>query len=282
MGQGTRPQVAMRTPPKRRSASRVLAAALIAAIAAGLVAAGAPARVDAPPPTKKKGVLTVAIELGNPGFAEGSLSNPHGFSTDVARAVAKRMGLKIGFIDYPFGRLFVPGPKPYDFALEFATITPARARLVDFSTPEIASYLGVLVAKDITGPVTLDRLRKLQVCVKEVTTGFAYVQGVLRPEGLVFEYATAAAALEAVSTSTCDAFVFDLPVLIVAKREAPDSYGAIAGRVGSVEHYGGLLPKGSKLLPAVNKAIKSLIRDGTMKKIATRNFGSLTATPVLR
>jgi polar amino acid transport system substrate-binding protein len=225
----------------------------------------------------------VAIELGNPGFAEGALSNPRGFSTDVARAVAKRMGLKIQFVDYPFPRLFVPGPKPYDFALEFATITPARARLVDFSTPEIASSLGVLVAKDITGPVTLARLRKLQVCVKEFTTGFAYVQDVLQPEGLVLEYSTAAAALKALSTSICDAFVFDLPVLIVARREAPDRYGAIGGRVGPIEHYGGLLPKGSPLLPAVNKAIKSLVRDGTMKKVAARNFGSaLTSTPVIR
>jgi ABC-type amino acid transport substrate-binding protein len=270
MGQGSRPQIA-------------LPAALLAAIvSATLLAAGATARGDALP-TKKKGTLTVAIELGNPGFAEGAVGNPHGFSTDVARAVAKRLGLKIRFVDYPFARLFVPGPKPYDLALEFATITPYRARVVDFSTPEIASTQGVLVAKDITGPVTLARLRKLQVCAKEVTTGFTYVQDVLRPEGLVLEYPSATAALNALSTSICDAFVFDLPVLIVAKRTTPGRYGAIAGRVGPTEHYGGLLPKGSPMLPAVNKAIASLRRDGTMNKIAVQHFGSaLASTPVIR
>jgi ABC-type amino acid transport substrate-binding protein len=273
----------MRAPRLRPSVTRALGAVAIAVVASAIVVAETSARHDALPPTKKKGVLTVAIELGNPGFAEGPVTNPRGFSTDVARAVANQMRLKLRFVDYAFARLFVPGPKPYDFALEFATITPARARLVDFSVPEIASSLGVLVAKDITGRVTLARLRKLQVCAKEVTTGFAYVQDVLQPEGLVLEYPTAAAALDALSTSICDAFVFDLPVLIVAKREAPDRYGAIAGRVGPPEHYGGLLPKGSPLLPAVNKAIKSLIRDGTMKKIAARHFGSvLTSTPALR
>jgi polar amino acid transport system substrate-binding protein len=260
-----------------------LPAALVAAIvSAGLLTAGAPARGNAPLPTKKKGVLTVAIELGNPGFAEGTVRNPHGFSTDVARAVAKRLGLKMRFINYPFARLFVPDPKPYDFALEFATITPYRARVVDFSTPEISSSQGVLLADDISGPVTLARLRKLQVCAKQVTTGFAYVQDVLQPTGLVLEYPTAAAALDAVSTSICDAFVFDLPALIVAKRSAPGRYGAIAGRVGPTEHYGGLLPKGSPLLPAVNKAIKAMKRDGTMQKIAVRHFGSaLASTPVI-
>jgi polar amino acid transport system substrate-binding protein len=228
-------------------------------------------------------VLTVAIELGAPGFAEGKLSNPQGFSTDVARAVAKRLALKVRFINYPFTHLFVPGSKPYDLALEFATITPYRERVVDFSTPEIASSQGVLLAKDVTGPVDLARLRKLQVCVKQVTTGFDYVQNVLQPTGLVLEYSTTAAAFSALSSSICDAFVFDLPALVAARRAAPERYGTIAGRVGSTEYYGGLLPKGSPLLPSVNKAIKALKRNGTMKKLETKHFGTaLTSTPVLQ
>ena len=259
------------------------AIALVAAIAAAsLLTAGAIARGVADPPTKKQGVFTAAIEIGNPGFAEGKVSNPHGFSVDVAKALAKRMGLKIRFVDYPFGYLFVPGPKPYDAAFEFATITPYRSRLVDFSTPEISTHQGVLVAKDIIGPVTLARLRKLQVCVKQVTTGFEYVQNVLQPTGLLLEYKTAAEALRAVSTGICDAFVFDLPALLVAKRKAPASYGAVAGRVGSRELYGVVLPKGSPLRPAVNKAILALRRNGTMQRIALRNFGrALVSAPVI-
>ena len=65
------------------------------------------------------------------------------------------MGLKVRYVQYPFARLFVPGPKPYDVAFEFVTILPGRARLVDFSIPQFTSHQGVLVAKDITGPVTL-------------------------------------------------------------------------------------------------------------------------------
>jgi ABC-type amino acid transport substrate-binding protein len=258
--------------------------ALIATVvAAGLLAVGATARVDTSPPTKKHGVLTVAIELGAPGFAEGELSNPKGFSTDVARAVAKRLGLKVRFVNYPFTHLFVPGSKPYDLAFEFATITPYRERVVDFSTPEIASSQGVLVAKDVTGPVDLARLRKLQVCVKQVTTGFDYVQNVLQPSALVLEYPTTAAAFAALSSSICDAFVFDLPALIAAKHASPARYGTIAGRVGPTEYYGGLMPKGSPLLPSVNKAIKALKSNGTMKKLATKHFGTaLFSTPVLR
>src|SRR3954454_6815447 len=269
---------------KRPFVARVLPAALIAAVvSAGLVTAGAPARSVALPPTKKKGVLTVAIRLGNPGFSEGTIANPHGFSVDSAKAVAKRMGLKVRFVDYPFARIFVPDPKPYDAAFQFVTITPQRLRLVDFAAYEIASSQGVLVAKDITGPLTLARLRRLQVCVKQVTTGFAYVQDVLQPTGLLLEYPDAAEALGALSTSICDAFVFDLPALVAAKQAAPGRYGALAGRVGPTEYYGPVLQKGSPLLPAVNKAVKSLRRAGAFKKFAARHFGSaLTSAPVIR
>jgi polar amino acid transport system substrate-binding protein len=262
----------------RQPVPRSLRAALIATLASVCVIASDARATGTPLPTKAKGVLTVAIELGNPGFAEGTLAHPDGFSADVARAVAKRMGLKIRFVHYPFARLFVPGPKPYDFALEFATITPSRARLVDFSTPEIAASQGVLVAKDITGQVTLKRLRTLQVCAKEVTSGLTYVQDVLRPTGLVLEYPTAAEALDVLSMSICDAFVFDLPALLAAKRSSPGRYGPIVGRLGPTERYGGLLPKGSPLLSAVNKAIASLKRDGTMQRIAAKNFGSALAS----
>jgi polar amino acid transport system substrate-binding protein len=254
-----------------------------AVVAAGVLAAAALAVGQAPPPTKTKGVLTVGIELGNPGFAEGTLKSPHGFSVSMATAVAKRLGLKIRFVNYPFRQLFVPGTKPYDLAFEFVTILASRKRFVDFSTPYFATRQGVLVAKDIAGPVTLARLRKLQVCAKQVTTGFFYVQDVLRPEGLILEYPTAAAALSALSTSICDAFVFDLPSLIAARQATPSRYGALAGRVGTTEHYGAVFPKESTLRPAVDKAIRSLLRDGTVRRIQVANFGpTILSTPVIR
>src|SRR4051812_17952201 len=85
----------------------------VAVLAAAFLAGAALARSDAAPPTKSKGVFTAAISLGNPGFSEGNLSNPTGFSADIARGVAKAMGLRIRFVEYPFGELFVPGSKPY-------------------------------------------------------------------------------------------------------------------------------------------------------------------------
>ena len=273
MGQGARPQLAM------RRASTALIAGIVSA---GLLTAGALGG-GAALPTKTKGVLTVAIDLGNPGFAVGTIAEPRGFSVDASGAVAKRMGLKVRYVEYPFARLFVPGPKPYDVAFEFVTILPGRARWVDFSTPYFSSTQGVLVAKDITGPITLARLRGVQVCTKQATTGFMYVQDVLKPNGLVLEYPTATTALAALSTSICDAFVFDLPALIAAKRTTPGRYGALAGRVGVTENYGAVMRKGSTLRPAVNNAITALRRQGVFRRLGEKHFGpALRSTPVIR
>lgn len=130
---------------------------------------------------------------------------------------------------------------------------------------------------------SLARLRKLQVCAKQVTTGFQYVQDVIRPEGLILEYATAPEALNALSTSICDAFVFDLPVLAAAKEATPNRYGALAGRLGPTERYGIVLPKGSKLRPVISKAVLALQRDGTIRKAAAASFGAtLGSIPVIR
>jgi polar amino acid transport system substrate-binding protein len=251
----------------------------LALLAASVTAAAAtPAR----PPTRTPGVLTVAIELGNPGFAEGTLARPTGFDVDVARALARRLGLRVRFVRYPFGRLFLPGPKPYDVALQFVTVLDSRKRLVDFSVPYYASRQGALVSRGTPRPASLAELREVQVCGKEVTTGLAFIENELRPASLVLEYTTAREALRALSTGICDGFVFDLPALIAAKRAQPARYGDLAGQFGPTERYGVVLPKGSKLTPAVNAAVRSLVGTGATTRLAKRYFGSPAGVPVLR
>jgi polar amino acid transport system substrate-binding protein len=259
---------------------RPIAMTIALLAASATVAAATPAKQR--PPTRTQGVLTVAVELGNPGFAEGTLARPTGFDVDVARALARRLGLRPRFVRYPFGRLFLPGPKPYDVALQFVTVLDSRKRLVDFSIPYYSSRQGALVSRGTRTPTSLAELRKLQVCGKEVTTGLAFIQNELRPASLVLEYATARDALRALSTGICDGFVFDLPALIAAKRADPSRYGDLAGQFGPTERYGVVLPKGSKLTPAVNAAVRSLIGSGTTTRLARSYFGSSASVPVLR
>ena len=109
------------------------------------------------------------------------------------------------------------------------------------------------------------------------------IGAISRPEGLVLGYPNITAALSAVSTSICDAVVFDLPALIAAKRTTPDRYGAIAGRVGRPSTTAPCSAKGRRCDRRFNKAIASLRRQGVFRRLGAEHFGpALAATPVIR
>jgi ABC-type amino acid transport substrate-binding protein len=51
----------------------------------------------------------------------------------------------------------------------------------------------------------------------------------------------------------------------VLRRQAPDRYGPLAGRIVTHEKYAVALEKGSPLRPSIDKALRAAIKDGTLK-----------------
>ena len=77
-----------------------------------------------------------------------TIKNPTGFEAALSQAVAKQLGItKVEFLRAPFGGLFSPAPKKYDFAMEEVTITSQRAKVVGFSAPYFDANQGVLIAR---------------------------------------------------------------------------------------------------------------------------------------
>ena len=107
------------------------------------------------------GTLTVGFDVPAPGFWNGrvtgtTIKNPTGFEAGLAQAIAKQLGLsKVDFVRAPFGGLFSPAPKKYDFALEEVTITPERAKVVGFSTSYFDANQGVLIRKGLPKPTSI-------------------------------------------------------------------------------------------------------------------------------
>ena len=125
---------------------RALLIAALAAFAATAVTAFAQTTA---PPTRKSGVLTVGFDVPAPGFWNGRVTgttilHPTGFEADMARAIAKQLGIsKITYLRAPFGGLFSPAAKPFDFAMEEVTITPERAGTsLDGPSDRVSQQLG--------------------------------------------------------------------------------------------------------------------------------------------
>ena len=83
------------------------------------------------------GQLTIGTDKpAYPPYFEGDdPANGKGFESAVAYAVAKQLGFdraQVKWTVVPFNASYAPGPKHFDFDINQISITPARAKHVDF------------------------------------------------------------------------------------------------------------------------------------------------------
>src|SRR4051812_36355730 len=102
--------------------------------------------------TRTPGTLTVATDKPAfpPYFEDNDPKNGKGFESAVAYAIAKRLGYAPGDVKWttePFNASYAPGPKKFDFDVNQISITPARQKQVDFSTPYFTAPQALVALK---------------------------------------------------------------------------------------------------------------------------------------
>ena len=247
----------------------LLTASILAALLAGAGTAAAP------PATQQPGILTVGLAMPSEGFQVGVVKGSEviyaqGFEIDLAKALTARLGLGTTvFVQNRFDRLFSAGPKPFDLAIGQISITPARARIVDFSKPYMDADQGVLAAQTVSPvPKTIAGLKRLKICALAKSTGAEAATVRIAPTKPVLLIGNVPTLMLALQTGRCQAVVYDAPALGTLKKRAPDRYGPFVGVLDTGEHYGIATPKGGPLLKPVNTAIASLLADGTIDRLA--------------
>jgi polar amino acid transport system substrate-binding protein len=259
------------------------------AVLAALVLAGASAGA-APPATITAGQLTVGVSLPSEGFEVGvargdQVTYAQGFDIDLARALAKRLGLsRTAFVQSQFGRLFSSGAKPWDVAIAQITITDQRRRTAEFTRPYMSVDQGVLAAQTVSpAPATLADLRSLRICALGKSTGADVATTTIAPTKPVRLIGNVPTLMLDLQTGRCQAVVYDAPTLGTLKARAPDRYGPFVGVIQTGEQYGVALPKGSPMLTSVDAALGALIADGTVERLQKKWLSTnLTSLPVLR
>jgi polar amino acid transport system substrate-binding protein len=243
-------------------------------------------------PTLTPGKLIVGFDVPAPAFWNGQLSgstlkNPSGFEYGLALDVAKQLGISqtnVTFKRAPFATILLAGKKPYDFAMEETTITPQRAKVIGFSAPYFDANQGVLLAKGVKKPTTINDLKSLQTCAQAATTGLDWIQHKLRPAKQPRVYsASSNAAFDAVQSGACQALILDVPIIEAQNQKQPGAYAGVVGQIDTKENYGAVFAHGSPLIPDVSKAINTLQSNGTISKLTKQWFGYDPAkVPVLK
>jgi len=276
-------------------------AAVTAALLAAVALASCAQEEDAPAPaasgddacasitTARDGVLTIATS--NPAFPpyviKNDPENGKGFESATAYAVAAEMGFEGDAIEWtfaPFGKLFAPGDKDFDFAINQIGISPGRERAVTFSQPYYEAANAVLVLKDsnFASATSLADLADAKIGVQSGTTGQTQVETVIEPTQDLAVYPNSVNATQALTNGQIDAFVTDLPTTIyLANVEIP---GVVVGQLPgdeAADTWGLVLEKDNPLVTCVDQALQATKDSGELQSITDEWMTEYNDAPVL-
>lgn len=206
------------------------------------------------------------FEIGTPEGGDFS-----GFDPDLMDAIAGKLGLEPTYQNSSFDTIFRDvASGQFDIVAAAATITPAREKVVQFSSPyyEAQQALVVPEGSDIA---STDDLSGQIVGVQQGTTG----QTVAEDDTDASEvrgFGKGADALAAVTTEQVAAAIVDQPFA----ADAVEKQGGIeiAEEIPTNELYGFAMAPDNPLADAVDQAIQELIDDGTMNELYQEYFST--------
>lgn len=297
------------TPARRRSTTRTISVAALAAaaLATGLAGCADNTSDAAPVPTTtsvaadpavvelvpaklaETGTLVVGVNLEySPNEFKDPEGAPTGWGVDLARAVAEKMGLEIEYKPAAFENILpnvIAGT--YDLGLGSFTDTKEREATVDFVTyysagTRWAAQAGSTVDPDdacgltvAVGATTFQETDDLPARSKACTDAG-------KPAIEIMKMDTQGDITNAVVLGRADAFAADSPVAAYAVK-ATDGKLELIGEQYDSAPFGLALAKDGELTEAVRAAVQSAIDDGTYAEILEKwgvESGAITTAEV--
>jgi polar amino acid transport system substrate-binding protein len=175
----------------------------------------------------KRGELRVGLEVGYMPFEmRDKKGNIIGFDVDLARLMAKTMGVKLTLVNTQWDGI-IPAllTSKFDLLMGGMTITAERNLQVNFADPYIVIGQSVLLARKHRDSVTafgqLDDAR-YTIATKLGTTGDIAARRFM-PKAKIKSFESEADATMEVRSGRADAFVYDLPYNVVYAARFPDA-----------------------------------------------------------
>jgi His/Glu/Gln/Arg/opine family amino acid ABC transporter permease subunit len=239
-------------------------------IAMLLTAACGPSANNTTEPVKSAGVLRVGTEGVYSPFsyhdpATGQLT---GYDVDVARAVGKKIGVNVEFVETPWDSIFAAlEANRFDVVANEVTITPERKAKYDLSEPYSVGE-GVIVTRADDHSINSLADLKGKVAAENATSNWSDVARKAGARVETVEGFTQAIAL--LNQGRVDVVVNDSIAVYAYLAETNDTSVRISGTVGEKSEQGFAARKNSGLLPELNNALDDLRADGTLATISQK------------
>ncbi len=240
---------------------------------------------------KRPGTLIIGTDSPayDPWFSKNDPTNGEGFESAVAYAVASKLGFsgdQVQWTKVPFNSSYAPGPKKFDFDINQISITPERAKVVDFSDGYYQAAQAVIMLKgdQAEGVTSVEQLKGFKLGAQTGTTSLTAIRNVIQPDSDPVVFKDTSAAKQALMNGQVDAILADLPTAFyITAVEIPK--GTIVGQfqpeTGQQEEFGMLFEKGSPLVECVNQALTLLKDDGTLDSIEQQWLSDVVDVPEL-
>lgn len=276
-----------------KAARLTLKALAFATILAGFATAAQAADSCAAGKTLKEGTLTIAT--GEPAYFPWVIDNKpetgKGFEAAVAMEIASRLGFaadKVAWVRTTFDQAIQPGAKEFDFNLQQYSITPERAKVIDFSSAYYKPAQAVLVRKPtVDGGVkpSVESIKGLKWGAVEGTTQPSLIKKLVDPSQQLLMYNDVADSVEALKAGQIDAVLMDLPsALYTAAAVLSDGVvlGQFADSSDESEGMGLVFEKDAKLRDCVNEALAAMTADGKLKAIEAEWLQAAAGAPLIK
>lgn len=225
------------------------------------------------------GKIKIGIKYDQPGLGlkepSGSFS---GFDVDVATYVAGKLGYKPSQIEWvetkSADRENALARGDVKFIAATYSITDERKQKVDFAGPYLLAHQDLLVKKDSDISKATD-LNGKKLCSVTGSTSAQNIHDTIAPKANLKEYSGYSECIAALQSGAVDAVTTDDSIL--AGFAAQDKYKGqfkLAGLKLSNENYGVGVKKGdTATVSKINKALESMVSDGSWQKAVDKNFG---------
>lgn len=221
------------------------------------------------------GMLTVGTSdpVYPPWMMNDSPESGEGFENALIYALAAEMGFareQVQWTRLTFEQIIAPGDKPFDFAINQVSVTPARAEVVSFSQVYYQSDKAVIAlpGSPVIGADSFADLRGARWGAAIGTTDMTYLENVMGITDVAV-YNDQAGVFQAMQAGQIDATVAAVPTALFATAvQIPEaSIVAILPPDEADEGHGLLFEFENPLVPWVDAALGRLIAAGTVQEL---------------
>ena len=200
-----------------------------------------------------------------------------GFDADIAKEVAKRLGVKVEFAPQEFSGL-IPSLQAgkIDAIISQVTITDERKQQIDFTQPYITNQFKIIVKDDNNSITKLEDFKGKNIGVGLGTNDESYLRNDVLPQVGNFEiktYDDVITSLQDLNAGRIDATINNLYALIPIVDKNGYKIKAVGDAIKSDQAGIAIRKNNPEFLAALDQALTDMKADGTYNTIFQKWFG---------